>query len=355
MPRSSHRLRAVVPALCLGLLAASSAAHAAPPKGWYVGLAAGANWVDDSPLRSYFNGVYSGDIGDSEMSFDADWAGVANIGYRWSNGWRLELEGGYRTNDGAYLQCSRGCFNQEVELNEWTAMANVLYDIPLSDRFTVSLGLGAGADFPEFSFKRPVNQGTGDDTVFAGQAIAQVAYQFAAQWELYADYRFLMTDDPFFQDVSSAPDEFSMDIRKHTVLIGLRYDLQRDDVPVAIAAPPPPPPPPPAIKQFIVFFGFNKHNLTADAQRVVGEAAQEAKAQGSASIVVTGHTDTVGSNRYNQRLSEMRANTVKDELVRLGIGAGMITTSGRGETELLVQTGDGVKEPQNRRATIDLQ
>lgn len=348
-------LRAAVPALCLGVLGAS-AAHAAPPKGWYVGIAVGANWVDDAPLRSYFNGVFSGNLGDSEMSFDADWAGVANLGYRWSNGWRLELEGGYRTNDGAYIQCGRGgCPEQGVELNEWTAMANVFYDIPLSERFTVSLGLGAGADFPEFSFNRLVVQGTGDDTVFAGQAIAQIAYQFADQWEVYADYRFLMTDDPYFQDLSSAPDEFAFDVRKHTVLIGLRYDLQRDDVAAVVAPPPPPPPPAPAVKQFIVFFGFNKHNLTADAQRVVGEAAQEAKAQGAASILVTGHTDTVGSNRYNQRLSDLRANTVKAELVRLGIGAGMITTSGRGETELMVQTGDGVKVPQNRRATIDLQ
>jgi outer membrane protein OmpA-like peptidoglycan-associated protein len=121
-----------------------------------------------------------------------------------------------------------------------------------------------------------------------------------------------------------------------------------------VVAPPPPPPPPPAIKQFIVFFGFNKYNLTAEAQAVVAEAASAAKSQGSASILVTGHTDTVGGNAYNQRLSEKRAGAVKDELVRLGIDAGKISAMGKGETELLVQTGDGVKEPQNRRATIDL-
>jgi outer membrane protein OmpA-like peptidoglycan-associated protein len=45
---------------------------------------------------------------------------------------------------------------------------------------------------------------------------------------------------------------------------------------------------------------------------------------------------------------------VKDGLAANGIPASMISTSGRGETELMVQTGDGVKEPQNRRATIDL-
>jgi OOP family OmpA-OmpF porin len=45
---------------------------------------------------------------------------------------------------------------------------------------------------------------------------------------------------------------------------------------------------------------------------------------------------------------------VKSALVDLGIEDGKISAIGRGETELVVKTGDGVKEPQNRRATIDL-
>jgi outer membrane protein OmpA-like peptidoglycan-associated protein len=87
---------------------------------------------------------------------------------------------------------------------------------------------------------------------------------------------------------------------------------------------------------------------------VVAEAAASAKAQGSARIVVVGHTDTVGSNAYNEALSLRRASAVKDELSRLGVSPDAISTSGKGESELLVQSGDGVKEPQNRRATIDL-
>jgi outer membrane protein OmpA-like peptidoglycan-associated protein len=54
------------------------------------------------------------------------------------------------------------------------------------------------------------------------------------------------------------------------------------------------------------------------------------------------------------RLSMRRSQSVKDGLIANGIGADMITTGGRGEAELMVQTGDSVKEPQNRRATIDL-
>ena len=71
-------------------------------------------------------------------------------------------------------------------------------------------------------------------------------------------------------------------------------------------------------------------------------------------IVVTGHTDTVGSMAYNQRLSERRADAVKTEMVREGLSATDISTIGRNFSEPLVATGPGVREPQNRRAVIDL-
>jgi OOP family OmpA-OmpF porin len=87
---------------------------------------------------------------------------------------------------------------------------------------------------------------------------------------------------------------------------------------------------------------------------VIGEAVAAAMDTGSASVLVTGHTDTVGSNKYNERLSMRRSNSVKAEMVREGIPTAAITATGKGETELLVQTADGVKEPQNRRASIDL-
>ena len=86
----------------------------------------------------------------------------------------------------------------------------------------------------------------------------------------------------------------------------------------------------------------------------MSEAASAAKSGGSASVRIVGHTDSVGSNSYNQKLSECRANAAKTNLVGKGVSDGSISTSGKGETELTVQTGDGVKEPQNRRATIDL-
>lgn len=124
--------------------------------------------------------------------------------------------------------------------------------------------------------------------------------------------------------------------------------------PNACGAAPPPPPPPPMVKTFIVFFDFNKSNLTAEAQQVVASAVKTAKEAGAVRIMITGHTDTVGSHSYNQGLSDRRAQSTKDEMVHQGMDANEIMTAGKSFDDPLVPTGPGVREPQNRRAVIDL-
>jgi outer membrane protein OmpA-like peptidoglycan-associated protein len=110
-----------------------------------------------------------------------------------------------------------------------------------------------------------------------------------------------------------------------------------------------------AATSYIVFFDFNKSSLTAEAARIVAEAATAAKEKGEVRLLVVGHTDTVGSASYNQALSERRADAVRDALVSEGIDGGDIAIEGRGFSEPLVATGPGVREPQNRRAVIDVQ
>jgi iron complex outermembrane receptor protein len=112
---------------------------------------------------------------------------------------------------------------------------------------------------------------------------------------------------------------------------------------------------PEAARQFQVFFDFDKSDLTEAAMQVVDAAAAAAKTLGSAKIVATGHTDTVGTAAYNKALSERRAHAVQSRLVADGIDGNAIATIGAGKTGLLVPTADGVREPQNRRVEIVLQ
>ena len=99
----------------------------------------------------------------------------------------------------------------------------------------------------------------------------------------------------------------------------------------------------------MVFFDWDRSNLSPQAMSTLQQAAAAFKARGNVQVTATGHTDTSGPEGYNMALSLRRANAVKDGLVQQGVPPASIGTAGRGESNLLVQTGDGVREPQNRR------
>jgi OOP family OmpA-OmpF porin len=97
-----------------------------------------------------------------------------------------------------------------------------------------------------------------------------------------------------------------------------------------------------------IYFGFNKYNLTQEAQSVIAEIAKTAEKP----LAVVGHTDTVGSNAYNMALGQRRANSVAKALE--ANGKTTCSVNSEGKTNLAVQTGDGVREPLNRRAVVSL-
>lgn len=330
-------------------------ANADQNTGWYLGVEGGGNWTSDTDATFSTTLPTSGP---AQIEFDAGWAALATAGYAFPSHWRLEAEMGYRHND---VKSITGAVNTtRGELNTTSLMGNLLYDIPVSERMTVSLGAGAGGVHTEF------DDGTLDqdeDVAFAYQGIGGINYAISSGTDLTLNYRYLRTAAAEYHGQHLAHTDFyDVDNVDHqTVTLGLRFDLHPDTVRETsmplVEAPPPQPiaAAPPAPRQFLVFFGFNKSNLTAEAQGVVANAAAAAKQYGSASISVVGHADTVGSNQYNQHLSETRASVVRNALIDQGIDTTKITASGHGETELLVQTADNVKEPQNRRASINVE
>jgi len=103
---------------------------------------------------------------------------------------------------------------------------------------------------------------------------------------------------------------------------------------------------------YLVFFNWDSSQLGSGALNVLDAVADEVAKNPPQTINIVGHTDTSGSQTYNQRLAFKRANKVKDALAQRGVDPSLIMVDARGENELLVETPDNIREPANRRVNI---
>ncbi|MBL8702561.1 MAG: OmpA family protein [Alphaproteobacteria bacterium] len=323
------------------------------PKGFYVGAALGGNFLTDSDLTN------SGSSINNQAEYKIGPAGALSLGWAFGNGLRTEIEGAIRHNNVDKVS-GTGASGGDGDMQAYSLMLNLLYDINTGTPFTPYIGAGIGwaylnaNDIKTLNGTRTVDD---SDNRFAYQGMIGVAYSLSPQWKLSLDYRYFATLDPSFDAKNTTNTvKVDSDYNSHAVMLGLRYHFW---TPAAAPAPATPAAPPAARadiqRSFLVFFDFNKSDITAEAARVIQQAADHAKRGGVSRIIVTGHTDTSGSPQYNQRLSERRAANVREALVRQGLAANSISTVGKGESDPLVKTGDGVREPQNRRAEIVLQ
>jgi OOP family OmpA-OmpF porin len=101
-----------------------------------------------------------------------------------------------------------------------------------------------------------------------------------------------------------------------------------------------------------VYFGWDRADLTDQSRQAINAAVNEARRCTISSVVLDGHADRSGAASYNVGLSERRARTVRDEMVRLGVPASAISINAYGESRPAVPTPDGVREPLNRRVEI---
>jgi outer membrane protein OmpA-like peptidoglycan-associated protein len=272
------------------------------------------------------------------------WAVGGMVGYDFV-GPRVELEGIYRSTL-ATLQAAPAGFQQftaGANFNQTAIMANAFYDFRFGSPIVPYIGAGLGVAFVNAS----ALGGSTSSTQFAYQGIIGVGYEIDQNWRVNIDGRYYGTTSPTINN------NFIGGVTYNNNNISLMASLQYKFG----AAPPPPPPPPPMVAppSFMVFFDWDRSNLSQQALATIQQAANAFKSKGNARITATGHTDTSGPEAYNMALSLRRANAVKDALVRDGVPAQAITVIGMGEKGLLVPTGDGVREPQNRRVEIVIQ
>ena len=114
-------------------------------------------------------------------------------------------------------------------------------------------------------------------------------------------------------------------------------------------------PPPAPAPVYFVFFDFDGDELTTEARAIVDTIADDAPPGDGAPIAVTGHADRAGAGDYNLALSTRRATGVRAALESRGIAGDRIVVDGVGESDPLLPTADGVREPSNRRVEIRFQ
>ena len=107
-------------------------------------------------------------------------------------------------------------------------------------------------------------------------------------------------------------------------------------------------------RSFILPFEANATQLGPAAEPVLAEVRAALALLPAAEMVITGHTDSVGSAESNDRVSLARAEAVREILVQAGVARSVIAVVGRGKRELLVPTADGVAEARNRRVEIKI-
>ncbi len=118
--------------------------------------------------------------------------------------------------------------------------------------------------------------------------------------------------------------------------------------------PAPPAPAPTPTGPWIVYFDFDKSDITYDGQLEINKAVNAASKIEGSQVLLTAHTDTAGSEQYNLDLSARRAKSVVEAMELIGVSRDRITASAVGESDPAVQTGDGVREQANRRVEIRL-
>jgi OmpA-OmpF porin, OOP family len=376
------------------------------PGVWYIGPEGGwtsLNNQSESVSSSTFTGPNGAIFTAPGRSFTANTNSGFNVGgragYQWGP-WRFEEEYSYRNNQLSNNQSFilTGPFGNEFttqggrtqgQTTSHAIMTNVIYDFTIGWPVSPHIGAGIGAvdvinslSVNNFTLGRAIGPpiipptplsvtpqtfgGTlihGSSWGFGYQGIAGFRYDISPAVAFDLDYRYLGATSQTVNNTGHFPfpggtrgtncctTTFTEKYRSNNVVASITMKFGAPP-----PAPPPPlppaPPPPPPQKVYLVFFDWDKYNITPEGQQIIQLAAQQYKAGGSVRLQVTGYTDLSGPAGYNQRLSERRANAVANALAALGVARSDMVVSGRGMNDPRVPTALGVREPQNRRVEI---
>jgi OmpA-OmpF porin, OOP family len=347
--------------------------------GFYVGAGAGVNFILPQENVNSFAAAPGVPFVNTNSTIKSNPGPVAYgaLGYLLPYGLAVELEGDYRSNGWYGIKNTRIPLGASGTEKKYGPMVNLRYDLSpyfasMGLPFPVApyIGIGVGYQWVNWSnntFYTPTNSVNAHfastEGAFAYQAILGTIFPIASVpgLALTLEYRFMGVLSRTYtgvETIAGPPTSFHVATLmtgqdfNQSVLVGFRYTF-------GVTPPPPPPAPAPVAapapapaRSYLVFFDWDKATLTDRAREIIREAATASTHVQYTQIIVNGYTDTSGTFRYNMGLSVRRARAVAAELVRDGVPENVISIHGYGETHLLVPTGPGVREPQNRRVEI---
>ena len=308
-------------------------------------------------------------VGSAKATFKDGYNVGARAGYQWGP-WRLEEEYNYKyAGYNSLGTLGSGLIGGSRDAH--AIMTNLIYDFTFGWPITPHIGAGVGVidvvDSP--SLKAPLIKPTGaiqlpaqgllhdSSWEFGYQAIAGIQYNFNPVIALDVDYRYTATaEDSSLTSKSGffVGQHYKTGYDTHNIVASLIVRFGAPPPPPPAVAPPAPPAaaPPPPRNVYLVFFDWDRYNITPEGMAIIRQAANQFKAGAPVTLQVTGYTDLSGSAGYNQRLSERRANAVANAMVRFGVPRNDMVVRGRGMNNPRVPTAPGVREPQNRRVEI---
>ncbi|MES2986903.1 MAG: OmpA family protein [Pseudomonadota bacterium] len=334
---------------------------------WYVGVEGGTMLVEDIKfdVGAQKNAVSI----DHKAGYDVD----MTVGYDFG-GFRAEAEVGYRTAtvtgvksvialpSASVLNSPAGTYNGAGgRSSALSFMVNGMFDFGDDGGLQgfVGGGVGVARVKARYGLNARSNFIDDSDTVFAWQAIAGLRAPLSDSIDVSLKYRFFNADNLDFGAASSR-------FRSHSILGGLTFNFGAPPEPVIPTpeptpaptwTPTPEPTPTPDVVQctpgpYIVFFDWDKSDITPEAASILDNAISNYQNCGNAQVMLAGHADRSGSASYNVGLSQRRADGVKAYLSSRGIPGGVIGTEAFGESRPRVDTADGVRELQNRRVEV---
>lgn len=346
---------------------------------WYVELDGGPMLLKDVELVE----------ADGTVSVDTakgyDFGGI--VGYDFG-AFRLESETSYREADSTGLSVPGGSVAAAGDVNSLSFMVNGLFDFGADDGVQGYMGAGIGVARTEVdasiqaSAPRLISDsGSG----LAWQAIAGVRAPMSDNWDMGLRYRMFNAQNVNL--VSSFGTALEGKVTGHSLLGTLTYNFggaapatqtcwngsvisaketcptepvqpatqtcwNGSVVPATATCPAKPEEVVCKTGPYIVFFEWDKSDITPEAASILNEAASAYANCGNASVMLAGHADASGQKKYNEGLSQRRNAQVRAYLGSRGVPDTLISSQAFGETSLRVPTTDGVREMQNRRVEV---